>query len=71
MAVGCANGSVCRLTADLAKETQTIKPPNEKEKVIAVKFAPKRDIHMFPYKAKTTGLIGRVLKFLYGRGKRA
>jgi len=29
------------------------------------------DIHMFPYKAKTTRLLGRALKFLYGRGKRA
>jgi acyl-CoA reductase-like NAD-dependent aldehyde dehydrogenase len=35
------------------------------------RLAPKRDIHMFPYKAKTTRLIGRVFKFLYGRGKRA
>jgi acyl-CoA reductase-like NAD-dependent aldehyde dehydrogenase len=34
------------------------------------RFAPKRDIHMFPYKARTTRLIGRALRFLYGRGRR-
>jgi acyl-CoA reductase-like NAD-dependent aldehyde dehydrogenase len=39
--------------------------------ILVKRLAPKRDIHMFPYKAKTTRLIGRVLKFLYGRGKRA
>ena len=39
--------------------------------LLVKRLAPKRDIHMFPYKAKTTRLIGRVLKFLYGRGKRA
>jgi len=25
---------------------------------------------MFPYKAGTTGLLGRAMKLLYGRGKR-
>jgi acyl-CoA reductase-like NAD-dependent aldehyde dehydrogenase len=39
--------------------------------ILVKRLAPKRDIHMFPYKAKTTRLIGRVFKFLYGRGKRA
>ena len=34
------------------------------------RFAPKRDIHMLPYKASTSKLIGRMLKVLYGRGKR-
>ena len=40
------------------------------QSLLVKRLAPKRDIHMFPYKAKTTRLIGRVLKFLYGRGKR-
>ena len=30
----------------------------------------KREIHHFPYKASTSGLISRVFKLLYGRGKR-
>jgi acyl-CoA reductase-like NAD-dependent aldehyde dehydrogenase len=41
------------------------------QSLLVKRIAPKRDIHMFPYKAKTTRLIGRVLKFLYGRGKRS
>ena len=39
--------------------------------ILVKRLAPKRDIHMFPYKAKTTRLLGRALKFIYGRGKRA
>jgi len=35
------------------------------------RLAPKRDIHMFPYKPRTTKLIGRVVRLMYGRGKRA
>jgi acyl-CoA reductase-like NAD-dependent aldehyde dehydrogenase len=30
----------------------------------------KRDIHMFPYSAKVTNLLGRAVKLMYGRGKR-
>jgi acyl-CoA reductase-like NAD-dependent aldehyde dehydrogenase len=41
------------------------------EQTLLIKrFAPKRDVHMFPYKAKTTRLLGRLIKFLYGRGRR-
>jgi acyl-CoA reductase-like NAD-dependent aldehyde dehydrogenase len=38
--------------------------------VITPKLALKREIHMFPYKARTTRLISRLFKLLYGRGKR-
>jgi acyl-CoA reductase-like NAD-dependent aldehyde dehydrogenase len=38
--------------------------------LLVKRLAPKRDIQMFPYKARTTRMIGRVLRFLYGRGKR-
>jgi acyl-CoA reductase-like NAD-dependent aldehyde dehydrogenase len=38
--------------------------------VVTSKFAPKREVHMFPYKARTTRLIQRFFKLLYGRGKR-
>ena len=30
----------------------------------------KRDVHMFPYSARTTKLLGRLTKLLYGRGSR-
>jgi acyl-CoA reductase-like NAD-dependent aldehyde dehydrogenase len=41
------------------------------EQTILVKrLAPKKDVHMFPYKAKTTRFLGKAIGFLYGRGKR-
>ena len=39
--------------------------------IVITRFAPKRDLHMFPYKKPTTRLLGGLLKLLYGRGKRA
>jgi len=38
--------------------------------LLVTKLAPKRDLHMFPYKARNTRMLGRLLKLLYGRGKR-
>ena len=40
------------------------------QSLLVNRLAPKRDLHMFPYKARTTGLLGRGIKLLYGRGKR-
>jgi acyl-CoA reductase-like NAD-dependent aldehyde dehydrogenase len=34
------------------------------------RLAPKKDIHMYPYRSVTTRLLGRALRLLYGRGKR-
>ena len=47
-----------------------IRKYTKKQAILVTRFAPKRDIHMLPYKASTTKLIGRMLKLLYGRGKR-
>ncbi len=38
--------------------------------VITPRRALKRDVHMFPYKSRTSRLLAGVSKFLYGRGKR-
>jgi acyl-CoA reductase-like NAD-dependent aldehyde dehydrogenase len=38
--------------------------------VITPRLALKREVHMFPYKSRTSRLLGRFFKFLYGRGKR-
>jgi acyl-CoA reductase-like NAD-dependent aldehyde dehydrogenase len=38
--------------------------------LLVKRFAPKRDVHMFPYRAKVTRLMGRFFRWLYGRGKR-
>jgi acyl-CoA reductase-like NAD-dependent aldehyde dehydrogenase len=42
----------------------------KKQALLVTRFAPKRDLHMLPYKARTTKLLGRVLGLVYGRGKR-
>ena len=38
--------------------------------VITPRFALKREPHMYPYKRRTSRLLARLFKFLYGRGKR-
>jgi acyl-CoA reductase-like NAD-dependent aldehyde dehydrogenase len=40
------------------------------QSILLTKLAPKRDVHMFPYKSRTTGLLLRFFKLLWGRGKR-
>jgi acyl-CoA reductase-like NAD-dependent aldehyde dehydrogenase len=40
------------------------------QSLLVTRFAGKRDPHMFPYKSRTTKLLGAVFSFLYGRGKR-
>jgi acyl-CoA reductase-like NAD-dependent aldehyde dehydrogenase len=41
------------------------------QSLLVTRFAPMRkDLHMLPYKAGTSKLLGRVLKLLYGRGRR-
>jgi acyl-CoA reductase-like NAD-dependent aldehyde dehydrogenase len=48
-----------------------IRKYTRQQAMLVTRFAPmKREIHMFPYKAKTTKLLGRAVKLLYGRGKR-
>ena len=38
--------------------------------VVTSRLAPKREVHMYPYKARTSRLLARLFKLLYGRGKR-
>ncbi len=38
--------------------------------LITPRLALRREIHMFPYKRSTTLRLGKLLRFLYGRGKR-
>jgi acyl-CoA reductase-like NAD-dependent aldehyde dehydrogenase len=39
--------------------------------VITPRLAMKRELHMYPYKPRTTRMITRLFKFLYGRGSRS
>jgi acyl-CoA reductase-like NAD-dependent aldehyde dehydrogenase len=48
-----------------------IKKYCRQQALLITRFAPlKKDLHMMPYKASTTKLLGRLVKTLYGRGKR-
>jgi acyl-CoA reductase-like NAD-dependent aldehyde dehydrogenase len=38
--------------------------------LLVSRIHPKRDIHMYPYRARTTKLFARGLRLLYGRGRR-
>lgn len=42
----------------------------EEQSLVVTKLALKREVHMFPYRARTTRLIQRLFKLLYGRGRR-
>jgi acyl-CoA reductase-like NAD-dependent aldehyde dehydrogenase len=47
-----------------------IRKYTKQQAILVTRFAPKRDLHMLPYKARTTRLLASLLKLLYGRGKR-
>ena len=40
------------------------------QSLLVTRFAPPKDLQFYPFRARTTKLIGRGLKLLYGRGKR-
>ncbi len=48
-----------------------IRKYTKKQALLVTRFAPKKDMHMLPYSAQRTKLLTRVLRFVYGRGKRA
>jgi acyl-CoA reductase-like NAD-dependent aldehyde dehydrogenase len=48
-----------------------IRKYTKSQSLVVTRFAPKRDLHMLPYSAKRTKLISRMLKLVYGRGKRS
>jgi acyl-CoA reductase-like NAD-dependent aldehyde dehydrogenase len=48
-----------------------IRKYTKRQAIVVTRMAPKRDLHMLPYSAKRTKLIARMLKLVYGRGKRA
>ncbi|HEX3517501.1 MAG TPA: aldehyde dehydrogenase family protein [Solirubrobacteraceae bacterium] len=39
--------------------------------IVVTKLAMKKELFMYPYKSRTSRLLGSVFKFMYGRGKRA
>jgi len=47
-----------------------IRKYTKQQTLLVTRIAGKRDPHMFPYSKRMTGLIGKLTKLLYGRGKR-
>jgi acyl-CoA reductase-like NAD-dependent aldehyde dehydrogenase len=47
-----------------------IRKYTKRQALLVTRFAPKRDLHMLPYRARTTKGLERLLRFAYGRGKR-
>ena len=47
-----------------------IRKYTRQQAILVTRFAMKREVHFFPYTARTTKLLGRLTKLLYGRGKR-
>jgi acyl-CoA reductase-like NAD-dependent aldehyde dehydrogenase len=47
-----------------------IRKYTKKQAILVTRLAPKRELHMFPYRARTTKLVGWLLRLLYGRGRR-
>ncbi|MGB2710909.1 MAG: succinic semialdehyde dehydrogenase [Conexibacter sp.] len=47
-----------------------IRKYTQQQTLLVTRFAGKKDPHMFPYTARKTRLLGRLVKFMYGRGKR-
>jgi acyl-CoA reductase-like NAD-dependent aldehyde dehydrogenase len=48
-----------------------IRKYTKKQALLVTRLAPKRDLHMLPYRERTTRMLERLLRFVYGRGKRA
>jgi acyl-CoA reductase-like NAD-dependent aldehyde dehydrogenase len=48
-----------------------IRKYTRQQSLLVTRLALKRDVHMFPYRARTTKLLGRFVKLLYGRGRRS
>jgi acyl-CoA reductase-like NAD-dependent aldehyde dehydrogenase len=48
-----------------------IRKYTRQQAILVTRIAMKRELFFFPYKARTTKFLGRLVKLLYGRGKRA
>jgi acyl-CoA reductase-like NAD-dependent aldehyde dehydrogenase len=47
-----------------------IRKYTKRQTLMMARLAPKKDLHMFPYKARKTKLLERLVRFVWGRGKR-
>ena len=50
---------------------QGIRKYTRQQSLLVTRYAMKKDVHMFPYRKGTTKALGRLVKLLYGRGRRS
>jgi len=50
---------------------QGIRKYARQQSLLVTRFAPRKDVHMFPYRRSTTKALGRLVKLLYGSGRRS
>jgi acyl-CoA reductase-like NAD-dependent aldehyde dehydrogenase len=48
-----------------------IRKYTRQQALLISRLHPRKDIHMYPYTAKMTAVLGKLIRVLYGRGKRA
>jgi hypothetical protein len=42
----------------------------QQQSLLISRLHPRKDIHMYPYTTRMTAVLGRLVRVLYGRGKR-
>jgi hypothetical protein len=47
-----------------------IRKYTHRQTILLTRFAPKKDLYMFPYSRLRSGLLLKFVKLLYGRGRR-
>jgi acyl-CoA reductase-like NAD-dependent aldehyde dehydrogenase len=47
-----------------------IRKYTQQQALLISRLHPRRDLHMYPYSARMTGVLGKLVRVLYGRGKR-
>jgi acyl-CoA reductase-like NAD-dependent aldehyde dehydrogenase len=47
-----------------------IRKYTRQQSLLVTRLAPRHELFMFPYRARTTGMLGRLVKLVYGRGRR-
>jgi acyl-CoA reductase-like NAD-dependent aldehyde dehydrogenase len=48
-----------------------IRKYTQQQSLLISRLHPRKDIHMYPYSARMTAVLGKLVRVLYGRGKRA
>ena len=65
-----ADGGVKASGLGFRHGTGGIRKYTQQQALLISRLHPKRDLHMYPYSARMTGVLGKLVRILYGRGAR-